>query len=333
MPERTTNHKPLATSFMLHALRLGARNLGLTAPNPAVGCVIVKNNEVVGRGWTAVGGRPHAETIALQQAGETARGATAYVTLEPCCHHGKTPPCTDALIAAGVAEVVIAVRDPNPKVAGKGVAALEAAGIRVTENICRAEAEYQHAGFFKTVREGLPLVTLKLALTADGKLATEQAGRFTSPEALAYAHLLRYRHDAILVGSSTVLADDPHLTCRLAGMEHGSPQRFVLDRRGRIPATAKCQPCTVLDAPVLQDNLHRMVEAGITRVLAEGGAETALALLQDKLVDRLVLIEAPGVTGAGDAEDMRRRLEQYLPQFTPTQERALGGNRLRCFSL
>lgn len=309
---------------MLHALRLGARNLGLTAPNPAVGCVIAKDNRIIGRGWTGIGGRPHAETQALQQAGTRARGATAYVTLEPCCHHGKTPPCTDALIAAGITEVVVAVRDPDPRVAGKGISALKDAGIRVTENICLAEAADAHAGFFARVTLSRPFVTLKLALTGDGTLVAAEGGWFTSPEDRAYTHLLRYHHDAILVGSETVLADDPALTCRLPGMEHGSPARFVLDRRHRVPASAKCHPCTILDAPLLEENLARMAEAGITRVLVEGGATIAEALLKERLVDRLVVIEAAQVKGAASSPDIRPLLQKYSQHFQLVTTRPAG---------
>ncbi len=361
------------TAYILHALRLARRNLGLTAPNPSVGCVIVKDGAIVGRGWTAAGGRPHAETLALEQAGAAARGATAYVTLEPCCHHGKTPPCTNALIRAGIAEAVIAVRDPDPRVSGKGIAALEGAGITVTENVCRAEAAEVNAGFFLRIREGRPLVTLKLALTGDGRLSPEfgvqssefrkyaarlesraslvprsglgsssrQSSRegseqnyiFTSPEARTYAHLLRYRHEAILVGSGTVFADDPELTCRLAGMAHGSPRRFVLDRRHRTPEHARCQPCTVLDAPDILTSLRRIAGAGINRILAEGGAEIALVLLEAGLVDRLVLIEAPEVRGDAHAPDMGAALPKFLPHFRLESERRLGTDRVRVYAL
>ncbi|MGY4803023.1 bifunctional diaminohydroxyphosphoribosylaminopyrimidine deaminase/5-amino-6-(5-phosphoribosylamino)uracil reductase RibD, partial [Teichococcus aerofrigidensis] len=204
---------------MRAALALAARGLGNTWPNPAVGCVIVKEGVVVGRGWTAPGGRPHAETEALRRAGAAARGATAYVTLEPCCHWGRTPPCADALIAAGVARVVVAMQDPDPRVDGAGLRRLREAGIAVASGMLEAEARALNAGFLKRLASGLPLLTLKLATTLDGRIAT-RAGEsqwITGPAARRAAHALRGRHDAVLVGSGTALADDPDLTCRLPG--------------------------------------------------------------------------------------------------------------------
>src|SRR5579871_2904689 len=220
--------------FMSLALTLGRRGLGNTWPNPAVGAVVVRRdgNEpvVVGRGWTQPGGRPHAETEALRRAGAAARGATLYATLEPCSHHGKTPPCTDAIIAAGIARVVSAIEDPNA-LAGRGHALLRARGITVDVGVGAAEARRAHAGHIRSVCDNRPHVTLKLAVSADGKVAL--AGRKPAPitgeTARARVHLMRAMNDAILIGIGTALADDPQLTCRLPGMAARSPVRVVLD--------------------------------------------------------------------------------------------------------
>lgn len=221
---------------MQHALRLAARGLGNVAPNPAVGCVIVKNGSVIGMGWTQPGGRPHAETQALAQAGEAAEGATLYVTLEPCSHHGHTPPCTSAIIAAGIREVFVACIDPDPRVSGNGIAVLQAAGITVHTGLCETEAIALNAGFFKKVQEQRPLVALKLATSLDGHMATAsgESQWITGKPARDYGHLLRSRHDAILTGSGTVRTDNPALTCRLRGLEQFSPQRVLLDTQCRV---------------------------------------------------------------------------------------------------
>src|SRR5689334_3086514 len=223
------------------ALALARRGLGNVWPNPAVGCVIINGGKIVGRGWTQPGGRPHAETEAIARAGDAARGGTAYVTLEPCAHWGKTPPCTEALIAAGVLRVVAAVEDPDPRVAGGGLARLREAGIAVECGLCADEAIEINAGFFQRVRTGRPLVTLKLATSLDGRIATAsgESRWITGPAARQRTHLLRAGHDAILVGTATVLADDPQLTCRLPGLEHRSPLRVALDRDLIIPADAR----------------------------------------------------------------------------------------------
>src|SRR5688572_19319773 len=227
---------------MAAALSLAARNLGQVWPNPAVGCVIVDQvGHVVGRGFTQRGGRPHAETEALKMAGDRAKGSTAYVTLEPCSHHGKTPPCAEALVAAGVKRCVAAIEDPDPRVSGRGLATLRDAGIAVETGVLADRARDLNAGFLTRVTKGRPLVALKLATSLDGRIAT-RAGEsrwITGEEARAYGHRLRATHDAIAVGSGTVLADDPELTCRIPGLEHRSPVRLVFDRRGRIPVTAK----------------------------------------------------------------------------------------------
>jgi diaminohydroxyphosphoribosylaminopyrimidine deaminase/5-amino-6-(5-phosphoribosylamino)uracil reductase len=226
---------------MRAALALAARGLGRTWPNPAVGCVLVRDGHVVGRGWTQPGGRPHAEAEALARAGDAARGATAYVSLEPCAHTGKTPPCAEALIAAGIARVVAAVEDPDPRVSGRGLARLRDAGIAVTTGLCSAEADELNAGFFLRVREGRPLVSLKLATSLDGRIAT-RAGEsqwITGAAARRRAHMLRATHDAVMVGLGTAKADDPELTCRLPGLADRSPVRVVPDRLLVLPNTAK----------------------------------------------------------------------------------------------
>ncbi len=319
--------------WMRAALALARRGLGNVWPNPAVGCVIVANGRAVGRGWTQPGGRPHAETEALQRAGAKARGATAYVSLEPCAHWGRTPPCADALIAAGLARVVVALEDPDPRVAGGGITRLKLAGIRVETGIGAAEAAEINAGFLMRERQGRPLVTLKLAASLDGRIATAsgESQWITRPEARARAHKLRAQHDAVMVGTGTVLADDPQLTCRLPGLDARPPVRVVLDRHLRIPAhldviaRAHAIPTWVLTFPgadparrsaliargaeVIEveagaDGRIDLVAAlsalgarGLTRVLVEGGAELAAALLRARLVDRLVWMQAPMLLG------------------------------------
>jgi diaminohydroxyphosphoribosylaminopyrimidine deaminase/5-amino-6-(5-phosphoribosylamino)uracil reductase len=256
------NPDPLEDArFMELALSLGRRGLGRTAPNPAVGAVVVQFDEngpvVVGRGWTQPGGRPHAETEALARAGSRARGGTLYVTLEPCSHDGKTPPCTQAITAAGVATVVSAIEDPNPEVSGSGHAALRAAGLGVRVGILAGEAARAHAGHFRRIRDGRPHVTLKLAVSADGKVGRLLPARLSetdgeqiamtrrSPVAITdertrdRVHLMRAMNDAILIGIGTALADDPALTCRLPGMEGRSPLRVVLDRDLRLPPASR----------------------------------------------------------------------------------------------
>lgn len=331
---------------MALALALGRRGLGRVWPNPAVGAVVVRHDAagpvIVGRGWTQPGGRPHAETEALGRAGALARGASLYVTLEPCSHFGKTPPCVDAVMAAGVARVVAALEDPNPKVAGQGFARLREAGIAVEAGLGAAEARRDHAGHLRRITDGRPHVTLKLAVSADGKAGA--AGRrplaITGAPARARAHLLRAQNDAILVGIGTIIADDPQLTCRLPGMEFRSPVRVVLDSGLRLPvasrvvASAGTVPVWVVagaDAPAeaervlresgvdvvrvarraagldLADVLARLGERGITRLLVEGGPTIAAALVTADLVDEAVLLRAPHAIGADGIEALEGR--------------------------
>src|SRR6202012_2456790 len=222
--------------FMQLALTLGRRGQGRTWPNPAVGAVVVKDGVIVGRGWTQPGGRPHAEPVALRQAGEAARGATLYVTLEPCSHFGRSPPCADVVIAAGIARVVSAIEDPNPEVAGQGHARLRAAGITVDIGLCATEAAHDHAGHFRRVRDRRPHVILKLAVSSDDKIAAAggKPVAITGEAAKSRVHLLRAQCDAILVGIGTALSDDPLLTCRLPGMAARSPGRVGLGRALRV---------------------------------------------------------------------------------------------------
>lgn len=311
---------------MRHALVLAERALGTTAPNPAVGCVIVKDERVVGRGWTQPGGRPHAEAVALAQAGGGAHGATAYVTLEPCAHQGQTPPCANALIEAGITRVVVAVEDPDPRVSGKGIAMLWDAGVEVVNGLLEREAALLNQGFFLRVKESRPLVTLKIAASLDGKTATVsgQSKWITGPEARRHGHLLRAKHDAILVGVETALADDPELTCRIAGLEDRSPLRVVLDTRLRLPETSKLvktaqqTPTLVFTAvdgrlgdaqvvraardargrPDVGAVLKELARRGITRLLVEGGASVHAAFLDRALADRLEVFRAPLALGA-----------------------------------
>ncbi len=285
--------------YMRHAIGLGIAQLGRTAPNPAVGCVIVKDARIIGTGATARGGRPHAEVLALGMAGAHAKGATAYVTLEPCAHQGETGPCAQALIDADIARVVIANRDPNPKVSGRGIAMLREAGIDIIEGVEAETAAELHAGFFLTQTHNRPLVTLKIASSADGKIATAsgQSQWITGEQARAYGHALRGNHDAILTGIGTALADDPSLTCRLAGRAGDSPKRFVLDRQQRLPKDAKMQPCTALKDD-LANILSNLADQGITRLLVEAGPTLSTTFLHAGLVDWLYWFKAPLLIGA-----------------------------------
>ncbi|WP_375173358.1 bifunctional diaminohydroxyphosphoribosylaminopyrimidine deaminase/5-amino-6-(5-phosphoribosylamino)uracil reductase RibD [Pseudooceanicola sp.] len=351
--------------FLSLALSLGRRGQGTTWPNPAVGCVIVQHSRIVGRGWTAPGGRPHAEPQALAQAGQAARGATAYVSLEPCSHHGQTPPCTDALIAAGVARVVAPLEDMDPRVSGEGFARLRAAGIEVTTGLLSDEAGRDHAGFFLRTEQGRPFVTLKLASSFDGRIATATGDSqwITGPEARRHVHAMRARHDAVMVGAGTARADDPGLTVRGLGIAH-QPVRVVVSRRidlplmGQLARTAKETPvwiCHGTDAdPTLRDTwtglgarlipcevmggqldplsvLKGLGEAGLTRVFCEGGGALAASLLQADLVDELlgmtagVAIGAEGLPSLG-ALGLSRLAE--APRFRLRESRMLGGDVL-----
>ena len=269
--------------YMEHALTLAREGLGQVWPNPSVGAVVVKDGKIVGTGVTGAGGRPHAEPHAIAQAGYMANGATLYVTLEPCAHHGKTPPCIDAIIAAGLVHVVVACQDSDPRVSGKGIAALRKAGIKVTEGVCEKEALALNEGFFKRIKENRPLVHLKIATSLDGKIATAKGESqwITGEEARLYGQRMRAEHDAILVGIGTVLADNPQLTCRIAGMEQRSPVRVVMDSRLRIPLdchlvtsarkTPSCIITTVAAKAARPDLVKALEKAGV--LICDVGAE------------------------------------------------------------
>jgi diaminohydroxyphosphoribosylaminopyrimidine deaminase / 5-amino-6-(5-phosphoribosylamino)uracil reductase len=319
--------------FMTLALALGRRGLGRTWPNPAVGAVIVKDGVIVGRGWTQPGGRPHAEVEALARAGAAARGATLYVTLEPCSHFGKTPPCADAIVAAGISRVVSALEDPNPQVSGQGHGRLRAAGIAVEVGLGAEEARRDHSGHISRMRDGRPHVTLKLAISADGKAGA--AGRkpvaITGEAVRERVHLMRAQNDAIMIGIGTALADDPMLTCRLSGMAKNSPVRIVLDSALRLPLRSKLA-ASARDVPVwgvaenrapqaaaqalqsqdvevlrtggadgridLPSVLKLIAARGVTRLMVEGGPMLAAAFVDADLVDEAHLFRSPVIIGA-----------------------------------
>jgi len=315
------------------ALVLARRGLGRVWPNPAVGCVLASGTTVIGRGWTQPGGRPHGETEALGRAGKQSRGATAYVTLEPCDHHGETPPCSEALVAAGISRAVIAVEDPDARVSGKGIARLRNAGIQVSTGLCETEARRLNAGYFLRTSQGRPMFTLKTATTLDGciTIPTSNSQWITGETARAFGHGMRADHDAIMIGIGTALADQPRLTCRLPGLEDRSPIRIVLDSSLRLPVdsplaqTARVVPCWLIATEgaskerreALEEEGVKVIEAeadgagrpsltwvakelarlGLTRVLVEGGGILATALLEAGLVDRLAWFRNPRVIG------------------------------------
>jgi len=355
--------------FMQLALALGRRGLGRTWPNPAVGAVIVKDGVIVGRGWTQPGGRPHAETEAIKRAGKAARGGTLYVTLEPCSHQGKTPPCADAIIRAGIARVVSSIEDPNPEVSGQGHAKLRERGIAVETGLGADEALRQHAGHTRRMRDGRPQVLLKLAVSADGKagLVGRKPVAITGEPARARVHLMRAEFDAILIGIGTVLSDDPHLTCRLPGMLERSPVRVVLDAKLRLPlatsvvGTARETPTWVftgsaasamaeeilrakgvevfrLDAKDgrldLAQVLKMLAGRGITRLMVEGGPTVAAAFVQTDLVDEATLFRSPhpiGADGVDALEGLPLTALTQSPQLKLVASEAVGGDTVDWF--
>ena len=286
--------------FMQHALRIAARGVGQVAPNPSVGVVIVKNGNIIGRGNTARGGRPHAETIALNQTGEAANGATIYVTLEPCSHHGKTPPCAEAIIKAGIKKVVVACGDPNPLVAGKGLAMLREAGIEVVENICYEQARQVNEGFLSVIEKNRPFITLKFATSLDGKIATAsgESKWITGEESRTKVHQLRANHDAIITGIGTVLADNPKLDCRIKGLEQNSPIRIVLDSNNQTPKDAAIRPASIItESKNLNKVVEKLAKDGITSLLVEAGRGVATSFLEHNLVDKIYWFRAPIIIG------------------------------------
>ncbi len=354
--------------MMAIALRMARRGLGRTAPNPAVGAVIADETtgEVIARGWTQPGGRPHAETEALRRAGERAAGKTMYVTLEPCSHHGKTPPCADAVIAAGLSRLVAAIEDPDPRVAGRGLDRLRAAGVKVERGLLGPEAHWVTRGHIVRVTERRPLVQIKLAVGADGEVPRGGAGKptwVTGPEARAHGHLLRAEADAIMVGHGTVCDDDPELTCRLPGLEHRSPVRVVLasDPRGlagsKLALTAREVPVWVFtaagaDAKAIGELeelgvrvftvprlggalwlpavLEALVGEGITRLLVEGGPRLWRAFGQHGLVDEAVIFRALGGRPGGDEAMVKAILARHAGdvELVLTDRRRLGGDEM-----
>jgi len=355
------------------ALSLARRGLGNTWPNPTVGCVLVREDQggrVVGRGWTQPGGRPHAETEALERAGAAARGATAYVTLEPCDHHGQTPPCSEALAAAGIARAVIAIEDPDPRTAGRGLTRLEDGGVDVDVGVGCDDAAYLNAGFFLRIAEGRPLFTLKYGTSLDARIATGGGDSqwITGEAARDAAHHLRAAHDAVLIGSSTALADDPELTCRLPGLAGRSSVRIIVDGRLRLPADSRVVK-TARDVPTWLVTLAQtdpstrkpyaeagvdVIEAppgaggspdltwlagelggrGLTRVLVEGGGRLAASLLGADLADRLAWFRAPLVIG-GDgipaADGFGVEGLRDAPRFVRTGSMPLGVDILETY--
>jgi diaminohydroxyphosphoribosylaminopyrimidine deaminase / 5-amino-6-(5-phosphoribosylamino)uracil reductase len=344
-----TESKAADRRFMALALALGRRGLGRTHPNPAVGAVVVKDGVIVGRGWTQPGGRPHAEPVALEQAGSAARGATLYVTLEPCSHFGKSPPCADAVIAAGISRVMSAIEDPNPEVAGAGHARLRAAGIAVDIGLGADEARHDHVGHISRVTRGRPHVMLKLAVSADGKAgATGRRPVAITGEAVRErVHLLRAQNDAIMIGIGTALADDPLLTCRLPGMEKYSPVRIVADSLLRLPLNSRLVQ-TAYETPVwvvagaaapqeaefqllqlgvkvlrlpdstdpldLKDALGVLAAKGISRLMVEGGPTLAAALVAADLVDEAILFHSDKVVGPDGIEALEATASTMLKQ-------------------
>ncbi len=314
--------------LMAAAIRFSFRNLGATGTNPSVATLIVRDDgqgpRIIGRGVTAVGGRPHAEAAALDEAGAEAKGATAYVTLEPCAHHGRTPPCAEALVSAGIARVVGAASDPDPRVSGEGYAILRNAGVSVTENILAVRAREAMAGYLSRTSNGRPFVTLKLAVSSDGKIGRAGAGQvtITGPVSRDQVHVMRAQSDAILIGVGTVLEDDPDLTCRLPGLEDRSPIRIVLDANGRMPADASMLSnstrvsvliaaagtlpeerrrsyqnagATLLASELaegriaLPELLEDLAARGVQNLMIEGGAQVARSFLDEGLVDRIAM--------------------------------------------
>lgn len=353
--------------FMRLALALGRRNLGHTWPNPAVGAVIVKDGIILARGWTQDGGRPHAEVEALRRAKKAAQGATMYVSLEPCSHHGKTPPCADAIIRAGIARVVSAMEDPNPEVTGQGHERLRAKGIVVDVGLGAEEARRIHAGHVTRITKGRPHVMLKLAISADGKagLAGRKPAPISGEAARERVFQIRASHDAILVGIGTVLSDDPQLTCRLPGMFERSPVRVVLDEDLRLPlatsvvATVRETPTWVFTShrpsaiaeDILQQkgckvfrvdesdgrlDLERVLKTlggqGITRLLVEGGPTVASSFVSADLVDEALLLRGEktiGDTGIGPLEGMP--LQALTSRLTLRGSETLAGDTIEDF--
>ncbi len=345
--------------WMRVALNLARRGVGQTAPNPSVGCVIIKNGIVLGRGWTQPGGRPHAETMALEQAGKAAEGAEVYVTLEPCAHTGQTPPCAEALVRANVGRVVIAVEDPDNRVSGKGIEALKAAAIETVVGVLEKEAASINRGFFLAKNSGRPLFTLKTAATIDGKIALANGDSkwITGAGARRYGHMLRAQHDAILVGVGTVLADDPSLNCRIAGLDGRNPVRVILDSSQRTLPDAKAvrgdQKSLLVtgmagtqgkygeNVDIIVANPHepvdvakQLAERGITSVLIEGGSAVAASFLEAGLIDCIEAFSTGKIIGNNGlcaVGELNLAMLANAPHFTLKAVRRLGPDMLASY--
>src|SRR5688500_577159 len=349
-------------AYMRRALSLARRGWGQTAPNPMVGAVVVRGGEIVGEGWHARYGGPHAEAMALEAAGDRARGATAYVTLEPCAHQGKTPPCADALMAAGVSRVVAATADPNP-VASGGAAKLRAGGIDVELGVAEAESRELNAPFFFALTADRPWVTLKLATSIDGAITDHKrsAAWLTGPRARRLVHRLRAGSDAVAIGIGTVLADDPLLTVRGRVKPRRPPVRVIFDRAARLPLTSKLARTArevptvvlaqapdgsriaelraagveVLTAPTIAEGLRELRAREVRSMLVEGGAGIAVALLTACVVDRLVIFQAPLLLGQGSVNafgGLPAALVQDAPRVTVLERRAIGDDLMTVYA-
>lgn len=359
---------PNHAKWMQAALALAKRGLGQVAPNPSVGCLIVKNDILVGRGWTQNGGRPHAETGALDMAGAAAKGATAYVTLEPCSHTGETPPCAKALVTAGIRHVVVAVQDPDSRVSGRGLQILQAAGTLTTVGILEAEARRINAGFFLKNTARRPLFTLKTAASLDGKIATStgESKWITGEKARDYGHLVRAQHDAILVGVNSVISDNPTLTCRIEGLENRSPVAVVLDSNLRIPlgcelvkkagkrpllivcnetavnsvsarklADAGVQLVPVSNTRDISAVSKALVEQSLTRVLVEGGSQVLASFVAARHCDNLLAFTAGKIIGADGLASVGPLSLAHLgdaPHLTLESYRKLGSDLLASYT-
>lgn len=359
--------------MMAAALRLGRRNLGSTFPNPAVGAIIahpdIGGPRIVGRGCTGEGGRPHAEAIALSEAGQLARGATVYVTLEPCAHEGETPPCANALVAAGVARVVTPITDPDPRVAGKGLGILKSAGIEVTTGILQAEAEIAHGGHINRITKQRPWITLKLAVSADGMIGRRDGERMmvSGKPAFERVQAIRADNDAILVGIGTVKVDDPRLTLRGPAADSRRLIRIILDTNASISDSSvlvrsametplwlvvgdhvskdrqdelEASGVRVIVAPAGSGGLDLaavfaiLAEAGLTRVLVEGGASVAGSLLSRALIDEAILFRAPVVVGPDGVQALAGHALSAIersPRYRLVEDGMVGDDRMRRF--
>lgn len=352
------NQQRTDQQYMAAAIRFARRHLARTGTNPSVACLLVKDGVIVGRGITAKGGRPHAEAIAIAEAGILAHGATAYVTLEPCAHHGRTPPCAEALVTAKIARVVVAATDPDPRVSGQGNAILRAAGLEVIEDVLRHEAAYDLAGYLSRTNRKRPLVTLKLAISRDGMLGRKGHGQvaITGAEARAQTDILRAHHDAIAIGIGTMLEDNPRLTCRLNGGGLFSPQRFVLDSHARTPLNAKmlhdhAGSATIVVAPetslearqnleaqgahimaadshegtiALHEFLDDLAARGFASLMIEGGASLAQSFMAEGLVDRIALFMGDVTIGEGGIKSPIQ--PNQVPQGFEVSRQALYGS-------